>query len=403
MNYSFKTDISEQEYTEFIKNSNSVSFMQEYNWGDIKTDWNHKHCGLYLNGNLIGVCLILIRTLPMGIKLFYIPRGFVIDFTDQKAVEVFTSEIKALAKKEKAYSIKIDPYFCAKEYSYKEVEKNCEEIIPTHYSIDYKMKHKNILAAGFKHHGFSLKINDTQQPRFNMSIPLIDVDKKPLSIDEIKKSFKKRVRDYLGNYHQNRGVFFEHTNDINKLDDFMEIINETENRQNIVLRNKEYFEKIMKKFDAYLFFGKLDLTKYLTFLKDKGKEQEIKQVEELIEKGNKIINLSAALVILPQNKNGIRTSEYLYAGNNLLFSKLNVSYGIVFDICKFSLENNCSFLNLGGVEGSLDDHLTTFKGRFNAIIWEFAGEYDYIINKIMYYPIEKLMPIAKKIYRKIHK
>lgn len=403
MEYTFKANLSKEEYTEFIKNSNSVSFMQEYNWGDIKVDWEHLHCGLYKNEKLVGVCLILIRTFPMGIKLFYIPRGFVTDFTNQEYIKVFTKEIKKLAKKYHAYTVKIDPNFCVKEYSIKNIEKQEQFDIPTYYSNNYQLKHDNLLKAGFHHCGFTLGINQTQQPRFNMSIPLINLENKHLTDQELKTSFKKRVRDYLGNYHTNRGVYFEHTNDITKLDEFIKIIEKTEARQNIVLRNKEYFTHIMEKFNAYLFFGKLDLCQYLTFLKEKGKNDEIKEVEDLIEKGNKIINLSAALVILPQNEKGVRTSEYLYAGNDLKFAKLNVSYGLVYDICKFSIKQNCQYCNLGGIEGTLDDHLTSFKSKFNAIVWEYAGEYDLIINKLTYYPTQKLLPVAKKIYRKIKK
>lgn len=403
MNYQFKANIKEVEYQAFIEQNSAVSFMQEYHWGEIKQDWDHIHCGLYQNKKLVAVCLILIRTFPMGIKLFYIPRGYVIDYENAELVKVFTNEIKQLAKQYHAYSVKIDPNFCIKEFSSKQLESDEMIPIPTVYSNQYEIKNQNLLNAGFHHHKLTKKIDDSQQPRFNMAIPLVDENFKLLDASKIKTGFKKRIREYLGNYHDKRGVFFEHTNDINRIDEFMEIINKTEERQNIILRNKDYFVNIMKKFDAYLFFGKVDLEKYLTFLQEKGNENEINEVEELIKKGNKIINLSTALVILPKNVKGIRTSEYLYAGNDLKFAKLNVSYGIVYDICKFSAEQNCQFCNLGGVSGTLDDHLTTFKSRFNAIIWEFAGEYDFIIQPMLYYPIEKLLPTAKKIYRRIKK
>lgn len=403
MNYQFKINIKEKEYQAFIEENSAVSFMQEYHWGDIKLDWEHLHCGLYQDKKLVAVCLILIRTFPMGIKLFYIPRGYVIDFENAELVKIFTKEIKALAKQYHAYSVKIDPNFCIKEYSSKELDSKEKCNVPTIYSKHYELKNQNLLNAGFHHHKLTTKIDDSQQPRFNMSVALVNEKFEPLNNAEIKTSFKKRIREYLGNYHDKRGVFFEHTNDINRIDEFMDIINKTEARQNIILRNKDYFVNIMQKFDAYLFFGKVDLEKYLTFLKQKGKDSEIKEVEELIEKGNKIINLSTALVILPKNVKGIRTSEYLYAGNDLQFAKLNVSYGLVYDICKFSAEQNCQFCNLGGVSGTLDDHLTTFKSRFNAIIWEFTGEYDFIINPILYYPIEKFLPTAKKIYRRLKK
>lgn len=401
MEYLFKSDIKQEEYNQFIKQFGTVSFMQEYDWASVKQDWNHLHCGMYRQEKLVASCLILIRPLPMGMKLFYIPRGYVIDFTDQTLVKQFTQEIKKLAKQYHAYSVKIDPNFCIREYSCKDLENHQQNAIPSYYSHDYQIKHENLIAAGFHRHKLSTNLNDSSQPRFQMAIPLIDEQLKPLNEQQIKSSFKKRVREYLGNYHQKRGVFFEHTKDITRIDEFIDIINKTEERQNIMLRNKEYFISIMQHFDAYLFFGKVDLTKYLTFLQEKGKESEIIEVEKLIKKGNKIMNLSAALVILPKNVKGIRTSEYLYAGNDLQLAKLNVSYGLVYDICKFSLEQGCHFCNLGGVSGTLDDHLTTFKSRFNAIIWEFAGEYDLIIHKLLYYPIETFLPIAKKLYRRL--
>ena len=111
------------------------------------------------------------------------------------------------------------------------------------------------------------------------------------------------------------------------------------------------------------------------------------------------MTLSAAFVIMPTNQSGIRISEYLYAGNQLLANKLQVSLGLVFEICKYSIEQNCSYCNLGGVDGNLNDHLSIFKSTFNPIVMEFAGEYDLPIKKYLYYPIEIFLPVLKKIYK----
>ena len=105
---------------------------------------------------------------------------------------------------------------------------------------------------------------------------------------------------------------------------------------------------------------------------------------------------------MPQNKKGIKTSEYLYAGNGSILSKLNISAGLVFEMIKFSQENKCHYCNLGGIDGNLNDHLTIFKQKFNGRVMEFCGEYNLPIKKI-YYIIEALYPILLKIYRKIKK
>ena len=401
MKYEFKTNVKKTEYDEFVKKASTLSFMQEYNWAFVKEEWNHFHCGLYKDKKLVATALVLKRKLPLGISLMYIPRGILVDYKNKEILEIFTKKLRELAKQEHAYVVKIDPNFCYREYSIKEIEKQEKVDIPLYYSNDYELKHKNILSCGYHFKGYTKSIQDTLQPRYHMYIPLINKDHNFLTESEIKTSFKKRIRSYIGNYHEKRGVTYFHTSDPKYLDMFMEVITQTEKRQNIRLRNKSYFKKMMEQYkgESYLFFGMLNLETYLQFLKNNnGKEEEIKEVENLQTDGQKEIVLSAAFVIIPQNE-GLRTSEYLYAGNHLLFTKLNVSVGLVYEICKYSLEQGCSYCNLGGINGTFDDHLTPFKSRFNAIVFEFAGEYDLIVQPIRYHIYEFGMPILKKIYR----
>lgn len=405
MNYEFKTNLTKEEYDAFTNTQNTLSFMQEYGWAFVKAEWEHFHCGLYENEKLIASAIVLKRKLPLGISILYVPRGYLIDYKNKTHLEVFTKELKKLAKKEHAYVLKIDPNFCYKEYSIKKVEKDEDVEIPMNYSIDYQVKHQNLIDCGYRFKGYTTSIQETLQPRFHMYIPLVDSNNQFLTPEQVKTSFKKRIRSYIGNYHERRGVTYFHTNDPKYLDMFMEVITQTEKRQNIRLRNKEYFQKMMEEYqeEAHLFFGILNLETYLSFLKDNnGKEEEIEEVKNLLEKGRVEIPLSTSFVLIPNNK-GIKTSEYLYAGNHLLFTKLNVSVGLVYEICKYSLENNCYYCNLGGINGTFDDHLTPFKSRFNAIVFEFAGEYDLVIQKVRYHLYDFGMPFLKKIYRLIRR
>lgn len=406
MAYQFVRDLEKQEYLSFLETMSMTSFMQDSGWHEVKCNWKNLLCGIKKDGTLVCAFQILIKPLPLKQTLFYIPRGPVCDFLDSSLLSFMVQELRHLAKEYHAYAVKIDPNFCLRETSILELEKQDAIDIPRCYSIDSDLKHRNLIAAGFRHKGFKKKLADYLQPRYNMAIPLVHSDFTFLTENEIRSQFKKRIKDYTGNYHVKRGVYFEHTNDISRLDEFMEVINETEKRQNINLRSRDYFEKIMMAYPdkAYLFFGKVNLLKYRAFLEENTKNQEeIREIETLINQGKETLTLSCSLVLLPPNKEGIRTSEYLYAGNHLLLTKLQVSYGIVYDICKFSLENKCHFLNLGGIVGTMDDHLTTFKSRFNAIVWEFIGEYDLVIHKWFYYPIETCLPLLKKMYRKIRR
>ena len=58
--YKFTSNLNKNEYDKFVCNYSMASFMQEYNWANIKDNWGHFHCGLYKDDILIGVCLILV-------------------------------------------------------------------------------------------------------------------------------------------------------------------------------------------------------------------------------------------------------------------------------------------------------------------------------------------------------
>lgn len=395
--YRFTSNLDKKEYDNFVLNYSMASFMQEYNWANIKDNWQHFHCGLYKNDKLVGVCLILVKKIIKNINIFYIPRGYLIDFTNFEDLKEMTINVKKLAKENNAYMVKIDPNFCISDDSFKndEVEHN--------YSKNYELKNKNLLKLGYKNTGVHKDFSDNLQPQYNIFAPICSKDSIIMTEEEILKTYKSKFKYYLGNFHKKRGVTFEITNNINKLDKFIELLRLTEKKQNINLRNKEYFVKILNNFKdrAYLFFGNIDLNLYLDFLKNNnGKDEEIIEVKNLIkEKGNNI-TLSTGLLLLPDNKKGIRTSEYLYAGNSQLLNKLNISAGLVFEMIKFSKDNNCHYCNLGGVDGNLNDHLTIFKQKFNGRIMLFSGEYD-LPTSIIYYPIKLFYPILLKIYRKI--
>ena len=397
--YTFNDNISKEEYDTFIANYSMAPFYQEYNWCNVKKEWNNFHVGLYKDNKLIAVALILMKKIFGRINIFYVPRGYLIDFTNYEDLREMTINIKKLAKKYHAYEVKIDPNFCVSDDSLKDVE--CEH----NYSTNYDLKHSNLVKLGYKWTGLNKEIGKNLQPQYNIFAPMCDINSNILTDKDVLASYKSKFRYYLGDFHKKRGISFEITNDISKIDNFVDMIKDTEKKQNINLRNKDYFVNLMNNYkdSSYLVFGKIDLDLYLEFLNsNNGKEQDIEDAKRLKDEyGNEMI-LSSALIIMPSNKLGIRTSEYLYAGNSSYLTNLNVSQGVVFEIIRFSIENNCHYCNLGGVDGNLNDHLTTFKRKFNGRLMVFAGEYDLPVSKL-YYPIKVFYPLLVKLYRKKRK
>lgn len=395
--YKFTSNLNQREYDKFVSNYSMASFMQEYNWSNIKDNWENFHCGLYKNDVLIGVCLVLVKKIIKNINMFYIPRGYLIDFSNYDDLKEMTKYIKKLAKDNKAYMVKIDPNFCMSEESFKgeEIEHN--------YSNGYDLKNNNLIKLGYKNTGLHKEFSKNFQPQYNIFAPICDKDSNILTEEQILKTYKSKFKYYLGEFHKKRGISFRISNNLDDLDQFIKLLRLTEKKQNINLRSKEYFIKMLTNFEnrAFMFFGDIDLKKYLLFLNNNnGNENEIEDVKELIKQNGDKLTLSTGLLLLPKNNKGIKTSEYLYAGNSQLLNKLNISAGLVFEMIKFSQQNNCHYCNLGGVDGNLNDHLTIFKQKFNGRIMIFCGEYDLPTSKI-YYPIKLLYPLLLKIYRKI--
>ena len=392
--YRFTSELPKEEYDNFILNYSMAPLTQTYNWANIKSNWRHFHCGLYKDDTLVGVCLILVKKMIKGLNMFFVPRGYLIDFTNYEDLEEMTKNIKELAKKTHAYVVEIDPNFCKRQYSFKGDEIN------TNYDKDYQVKHNNLLKLGYKSLGPQKEMGKSMEPNYNMLAPICDNSNKVLTLEELLSTYKSKFKYYIGSFHEKRGITFEITSDINKVGILVSLLKETEEKQNISLRNEEYFVNLMKNYpNARLVFGTINLPKYLKFLEENnGKSTEIEEVKELLKTHEENMVLSASIMFLPSNKNGIRTSEYLYAGNSLSLTKIRVSTGVVFEIIKFSLENNCHYCNLGGIDGNLNDHLTSFKEKFNGEVLEFAGEYDLPI-KWIYYPIKVMYPILLKIYK----
>jgi serine/alanine adding enzyme len=67
------------------------------------------------------------------------------------------------------------------------------------------------------------------------------------------------------------------------------------------------------------------------------------------------------------------------------------------------MKQHCHYCNLGGVDGNLNDHLTTFKSKFNPVVVEYVGEFDLVINKLIYFAFEKFLPSIKRIIKRIRR
>ncbi len=396
MKYVFKDNIKKEEYDDFVKNFPSTTFMQTSSWSLVKTAWESSFVGMYDNEKLVCAAMILKRKLFLNKKLFYIPRGFVIDYKDKKLLESFTENLRDYAKKNGGIDIKIDPFICFSEDNIQNIRKNKGIEVRKSFTKDTKEIVSNLEKVGFVHGGYKREVNAYIQPRYTMVISLKDKDENLYEKEALRRTFPKNTRNYIGTYQEERGVEFSYSKNKDDVKYLISVLKETEKRQHISLRSENYFKNLMDSFpdNAVLFFAHVNIDKYIKFLEKDMKEHENKkdfclnQIEEAKKVKEKYGNrplAGATIVMMPTCNNGIKTASFLYAGTNTnILPSLKITNGLMFYRLCYCLDNGCDYCDLGGVDGSLEDHLSTFKSKFNPNVLELVGEYDLVISKVWY-------------------
>ncbi len=396
MKYVFKDNIKKEDYDNFVKNFPSTTFMQTSSWALVKTAWESSFVGMYDNEKLVCAAMILKRKLFLNKKLFYIPRGFVIDYKDKKLLESFTENLRDYAKKNGGIDIKIDPFICFSEDNIQNIRKNKGIEVRKSFIKDTKEIVSNLEKVGFVHGGYKREVNAYIQPRYTMVISLKDKDENLYEKEALRRTFPKNTRNYIGTYQEERGVEFSYSKNKEDVKYLISVLKETEKRQHISLRSENYFKNLMDSFpdNAVLFFAHVNIDKYIKFLEKDMKEHEnkkefclnqIEEAKQVKEKyGNKPL-AGATIVMMPTCNSGIKTASFLYAGTNTnILPSLKITNGLMFYRLCYCLDNGCDYCDLGGVDGSLEDHLSTFKSKFNPNVLELVGEYDLVISKVWY-------------------
>lgn len=405
----FVDNIEEKDYVKFEEKHSKAHFLQSFSWGQfaiIGKKTNPRYVGLKDNkGNLLCAALFLEKTLPLGYKYIYSPRGFVIDFNDKKLLKKFTQELKEYMKRNKIIYIKIDP-----DIKYQTINENAEKIAgENNYPI-----YKNLIKLGYIHKGFN-KLYEGNQPRYTFRINL-----KKRTQDELDKLFNK---SFMKSIKRSYNYDLEITNE-ECVDEFYDLIQFNSEKDNFSSYSKEYYTEFTKQFckyknvkyfNAYIYPKKImdKLNNDLLELEkksetDKKHTADINNQIERIKKEQDIFKdlkedklLVCSLICVYTKKK----AWSLYIGNNDLgnftFAVSRCYYESIID----ALNNKYEFYDLFGTVGDPKTKyknlakLHDFKRKFGDEYIEFIGEFDLVNNHLLY----KLLPILLKIYRKIRR
>ena len=366
-------ELTKAEYDKFLNEHNHHPF-QSIPWSEVKTSWKAQWYGFYIGNTLNAIAQILIKELPMGYCMMYIPRGPIIDPEYPHEIGALIDKLKEIGKKNKAVFIKFDP-----EWELSSRQNN--QLIPTKPKgvlIDY------MLRKGVKWKGLTQNLSDTLQPRYQAKLYKDDFNHIKLS-----KSTRQTMRTT-----QNKGVKIQFGG-LNLLDTFSALMVKTADRKGIALRNKEYFEQILKSFEenSYITIATLNVDERLRVIEHEMQKDptnpKLREEYDLLypNKGNNALPLAGTLTIISGN-----ASENLYAGMDDTYKHYQAPLLTWYETAKHAFEQGAKTHNLGGVETEHAGPLYNFKNKFKPRIESLIGEFDI--------PTHFLYPIFEWLYEK---
>lgn len=261
----FIKNLSAEEMDAFTAQHELCNLLQSSSWAAIKNNWENLNVGVKQNGKLIASAMILIKKLPLGFTLFYIPRGPIMDYSDEKLVRFMLENLVKTAKKYHCLYIKFDPAIIKNEYR------------STEYNDDIFEKCQialtNLTKSNALHLGFSKDIAETIQPRFNANV---------YPVENYEETLPKHTRKFMKTAQKNKvnvNIY-----GIERVDDFAHVVAMTEQRKNINLRNVQYFRQLMEVYqeDALLYLAEVNLKQLVDEKKAELEEvnQKLSEVAE---------------------------------------------------------------------------------------------------------------------------
>ena len=394
--YIFKTNIDAKTHDDFVKQSPLCNLLQSSNWAKIKDNWDSCIAGVYQNDQLVASGLILITHLPLSFTMMYIPRGPIMDYENKDLVKFYLKELKKWAKTKHCLFISFDPAIKLREFDLDHKDKPDDQ---NALSIINNLQDNKAI-----YKGKTLKIEETIQPRFHMGLYYTDDLNSHLpksTIKSCKAAIKRHVNVKVADH--------------SEVEKFAKMIELTEKHKNVHLRNEEYFRKILDvyKEDATLYLADVNVSTYKKELEDsikaandtlqnetatnnaknktlqtiKNSEKELITINDLASKYPNDTIIAGGLMVGFGN-----TCEMLYAGRNDDFNSFRPQYYLYTKKIEHSFKQGYQYVNMGGIEGTLDDGLSKFKANFNPVIIEYVGEFDLPVMPLLY----KLAKFAQK-------
>ena len=340
------------EYEAFVQTHPKGHFSQSALWAKQKPAWTWQAIVCRdESGAIRGSIAFLIRKMPIvRKKMMYACRGPVCDLHDGATFAELMQAARELAKREKAYVIKIDP----------DVPSDDAEFV------------KLLEKEGFRTRDTG-KNFEAIQPRYVFRLYLNGRNE-----EELLASFQQKWR-YNIRLAERKGVTVRLCGK-EMVPDFARIMIDTGMRDNFATRPPEYFAAMLDNLGEH---ARL----YMAFYEDKPIAGTL-----AIHYGDKV--------------------WYLYGASANERRNLMPNYLLQWRMLQWAVETRSRVYDFRGVSGDISEDnphygLYRFKKGFNGEFTEFVGEYDYVIQKAAYFIAEKgslaYKGLAARLYRIRHR
>ncbi|MBQ7410293.1 MAG: peptidoglycan bridge formation glycyltransferase FemA/FemB family protein [Clostridia bacterium] len=337
-----------EEYKKFLESHERCNFQQSLEWGNVKTSWKKEVIlSEDKDGKIRGSLCVWVRKIPIFGNIMYSARGPVCDLYNEEVIKELRDGADLLAKKYKAFVLRVEP----------DILKSDEEF------------RKIITKYGFKIKDDSKDFKDEIQPRFVFRLNL-----KGKTEEQIFAELHQKTR-YNVRLATKKGVVIkEGTRE--DLKAFHEIMIETGERDNFIIRSLEYFEKM------YDEMAPNHMKLLMAYHEDKP--------------------ISGIIPIMYGNK-----VWYLYGASSNKHRNLMPNYLLQWTMIQEAIKMGADMYDFRGVSGVVDEShpqygLYRFKKGFNADFTEFIGEI-YIPYKPLVYKLYKFSEKAFRTLRTLKK
>lgn len=423
----FLEELSEKEFDDFSNNHICNSFHQISSWGKLKekNGWNYHLLGIKEDNEIKCATLLLEKKLMGKYKMFYSPRGYLIDFNDSSLLECFTNHLKNFCKEKNGVFLKLDPYLT---YKQRDIDGNVVE-----GGIDNSKVVDKFKQLGYHHHGFSLQMDDLQ-PRFAFVL-----DIKDKTAEEVLKNTESKTRQLIRKNIKN-GIYTEEVA-VDNIEVFKNIMEHTSKRRNFIDRPFSYYKNMVEVLgeNTKILVAKINMNDYLNMLINEVNDLEsiilskendiannkknlnvdkttkkinecksnvvrlsskIDQAREILEKDGEVITLGGIIFML-SGKEVLSLFGGAYSNYMDFISPYTTNWNMIED----AIAKGYHRYSFYGITGDFTNKkselygLYDFKRGFGGVVEEYIGEFDLVINKFVY----NMYNIAFKVYGKLKK